>query len=213
MAACEITKGGVANEKTEVFFSYNTVLFMWQRDILLNDVDMGYGYRFMTGLDSYVTHNIFGCAIFSGLDRTRVDSDRNREAARITTAEHNIFFLNRIADLTIPGGGMFQTIKANQFDDVEQLAKVDGNRILTDPTVFKGVINEPYLIGFLNATSTETTSVDYNSSANTFRQAMGMNLTGTMNTKVSMYANRYPWREALKFFGAMQGYGAQGVEK
>jgi len=38
-----------------------------------------------------------------------------------------------------------------------------------------------------------------------------MNQVGTMTSKVSMFANRYPWEEALKFFGAMEGVGAQKI--
>ncbi|MDY0315093.1 MAG: right-handed parallel beta-helix repeat-containing protein, partial [Bacteroidales bacterium] len=210
MAACEITKGGAISEKAEVHFTYNTVLFMWSR---LKDMeDMGYGYRYMTGINSYVTNNIIGLTTFAGLDRGRIDSDRNKEAQRITTAEHNIFFLNKQADLTIPGGGKFMRIWVQDFEDVEQLAEVDGNKTLTDPKVFKGIINEAYLNGFLAASYKETTSHDPNSSANQFRQAMGMNMTGTMTSSASMYANRYPWKEALLFFGAIDGYGAQKIK-
>ena len=210
MAACEITKGGIDAELTEVHFTYNTVLFMWAR--LKDMADMGYGYRYMTRVNSYVTHNIIGLSIFSGLDRTRVDSDRNRETQRITTAEHNVFFLNKQGDLTIPGGGNFMRIKAEQFDDVEQLAEVDGNKTITDPAIFKGVMNEAYLAGFLAASYKETTDFNPNSPANTFRQAMGMNMVGTMQSEATMFANRYPWKEALKFFGAMNGVGAQRIE-
>ncbi len=210
MAACEITKGGLASEETEVHFTYNTVLFMWAR---LKDLeDMGYGYRYMTGINSYVSNNIIGLSTLSGLDRTRIDSDKNKEAKRITTAENNIFFLNKQADLTLPGGGKFMRIWVNDFDDVEQLAKVSGNKTLTDPKIFKGVINEAYLNGFLTASYKETTNYDPNSSANQFRQAMGMNMTGTINSSVTMYANRYPWKEALKFFGIVEGYGAQNIK-
>jgi len=38
---------------------------------------------------------------------------------------------------------------------------------------------------------------------------MGMNMTGTMTSEGSIFANRYPLQEALKLFGVMQGYGAQ----
>ena len=38
---------------------------------------------------------------------------------------------------------------------------------------------------------------------------MGMNMVGTMQSSATMYANRYPWKEALKLFGAMDGYGVQ----
>lgn len=206
MAACEITKGGLAAETTDIYFTQNTVLFMWSR--LKDMADMGYGYRYMTGVNSYVTRNIIGLSTFSGLDRTHVDSDKDKEAKRVTTAEHNIFFLNKQADLTIPGGGKFMRIQADDFDDVEQLNKVAGNKSLTDPAAFKGRIDEAYLNGFLAASYKETTSYDPNSPANTFRQAFGMNMTGTMESSATMYANRYPWREALKLFGAMQGYGA-----
>lgn len=54
--------------------------------------------------------------------------------------------------------------------------------------------------------------VDRDSPANFFCQSMGMNIQGTMTSSVSMYANRYPWKEALKFFGAIQGYGAQAIK-
>jgi hypothetical protein len=38
-----------------------------------------------------------------------------------------------------------------------------------------------------------------------------MNQTGNIQSAASMFFNRYPWQEALKFFGAMQGYGAQKI--
>ena len=209
MAACEIP-GSSAQRNTRIDFSYNTILFIWSR--LKDMADMGYGYRYMTSADSYVHHNIIGLTTFSGLDRTRVDSDKNKEAKRVTTAEHNIFFLNKQTDLTIPGGGMFLRVKAQDFDDVEQLAEVAGNKSLTDPSVFKGKINEAYLNGFLSATYKESTDYNPNSAANTFRSAMGMNQVGTMQSSVTMYANRYPWQEALKLFGAMTGYGAQKMQ-
>ena len=209
MAACEITKGGMVSEKAEVHFTYNTVLFMWAR---LKDMgDMGYGFRYGLRLSNYVTNNIIGLSTFAGLDRTRVDMPKN-EAEYVNTAEHNIFFLNKQADLVIPGGGMFMRISAEEFEDVEQLAEVAGNKKLNDPKVFKGIINEPYLNGFLSASYKETTSHDPNSQANQFRQAMGMNMTGTMHSSATMFANRYPWQEALKYYGAMEGYGAQKIK-
>ena len=206
MAACEIP-GSDAQKNVVIEFTYNTILFSWSR--LKDMADMGYGYRYMTGADSYVHHNIIGCSTFSGLDRTRVDSNKAKEAQRITTAEHNIFFLNKQTDLTIPGGGMFLRVKAENFEDVEQLAEIEGNKSLTDPAIFKGKINAAYLNGFLAATYKESTDYNPNSAANTFRSAMGMNQVGAMQSSASMFANRYPWKEALQLFGAMNGYGAQ----
>ena len=209
MAACEIP-GSDAQKNVTVEFSYNTVLFMWSR--LKDFGDMGYGYRYMTGANSYVHHNIIGLSIFSGLDRTRVDSNAAKEKQRITTSEHNIFFLNKQTDLTLPGGGMFLRVKVEDFDDVEQLAEVAGNKSLSDPAVFKGKINEAYLTGFLAASYKESTDYNPNSAANTFRSAMGMNQVGTIQSSATMFANRYPWTEALKLFGAMNGYGAQIIK-
>jgi Protein of unknown function (DUF1565). len=209
IAAVEVP-GGLPKEDPDLYFTNNTVLFSWSR---LKDLgDMGYGFRLMTKMKYHVSNNIIGLSIHSGLDRTRVDSDKNREAARVSNIENNIFFLNKEADLAIPGGGKFMRIQADQFDDVEQLTKVSGNKSLTDPSAFKGRINEAYLSGFLSASYTETTSVDRNSPANTFRSGLGMPIQGTMQSSASMFANRYPWKEALNLFGAMQGYGAQTIK-
>lgn len=125
------------------------------------------------------------------------------------TLENNIIGLNRITDLTIPGGGMLTRVKVEDFDGVEAIAECSGNKSLTDPALFKGKIDEPYLNGFLSVSYKETTSYNPNFAANTFRSAMGMNMTGTMSSSVSMYFNRYPWQKALDVFGAVPGCGAQ----
>ncbi|MBP5449503.1 MAG: hypothetical protein J6Y01_05225 [Spirochaetales bacterium] len=66
---------------------------------------------------------------------------------------------------------------------------------------------------FLNASYTETTDYNPNSPANQFRAAMGMNTQGSIKSKVSMYANKYPFSDnVMKFFGAVKGYGAQAVK-
>ena len=66
--------------------------------------------------------------------------------------------------------------------------------------------------GFLAASYSEKTDYNENSAANIFREAMGMNKVGQIETKVSMFANRYPSENVLKFFGAVQGAGAQAVK-
>ena len=206
MAAVEL-RGASAAMNSKTYFTNNTVLFTWSR---LKDLsDMGYGYRYLPKMDSYLDHNIIGCSVFAGLDRTHVDSPASKEAERVTTCENTLFFLNRQADLTLPGGGMFLRVNVKDFDDVEQLAEEEDNKEVTDPAIFQGKINQAYLKGFLGATYSEKLSYDPNSSNNTFRQAMGMNMTGTMQSKVTMFANHYPVEDALKLFGAVPGYGAQ----
>jgi len=206
MAGAEIW-GTSTTLNAQIEFAYNTVLFAWTRTRTFED--MGYGFRYMNKIDGYVHHNIIGCCCYAALDRCRTDSPADREAKKITTSEHNRFFLNKQADLMIPGGGKFQRIWANQFEDVEQLAKEDDNVTITDPKALGNAIDEAYLKGWINLSCGETSSFDGNSGANQFRAALGLNQQGTMDSKASMWANRYPWKKALELFGAMQGFGAQ----
>jgi len=196
-------RGPDPNAITKVNFRNNTVLFVWSYTKDLQS--QGFGFRFQPGTSCTLENNIIGLTIFAGLDRTHIDSDANREAKRHDAVKNNIFFLNRITDLTIPGGGMLTRVKVEDFDDVEAIAESSGNTSLTDPALFKGKIDEAYLNGFLSVSYKETTSYNPNSAANTFRSAM----TGTMTSSVSMYFNRYPWQKALDVFGAVPGCGAQ----
>ena len=41
---------------------------------------------------------------------------------------------------------------------------------------------------------------------------MGMNKQGTIKSKVTMFANPYPFESAVKFFGAVNGFGAQKIQ-
>jgi hypothetical protein len=176
MAAVEL-RGASAAINSETYFKHNTVLFVWSR---LKDLsDMGYGFRYMPKMDSYLDHNIIGCCILAGLDRTHVDSPAAKEAERVTTCENSLFFLNRQTDLTLPGGGLARCVSVDDFDDVDQLKEADDNEAETDPSIFGGAINEAYLKGFLDVSSTR------------------------------MFANHYPVEDALKLFGAVSGYGAQ----
>lgn len=176
MIACDVW-GGDAKDNMKVEFCNNTVLFTWTR--LKDFGDMGYGFRYNNRTNSYVHHNIIGCSAFAGLDRGRTDTPKDREAQKVTTSEHNMFFLNKRGDLALPGGGTFMMVNCEDFEEVEQLAEIDGCVRLTDLSVLKGKINEAYLNGFINASS------------------------------ATMFANRYPFEEALKMFGAVKGYGAQ----
>ena len=98
------------------------------------------------------------------------------------------------------------------MSDFPGMASVEGNVSLKDPARFKGIINEAYLVAFLNATYSEKTNFDPNSPANVFRSALGLNQRGTIQTKVSMYCNRYPLAETYKLFGAYKDYGAQEIK-
>lgn len=211
MAAVDIhgTYNSMVN-RSVVEFDHNSVLFTWSRTKAMED--MGYGLRLMPCTDYYCTNNIFAFSSFSGLDRTHIDSNAEAEKKRICTSINNLFCLNKQADLTLPGGGMFLRVKAEDFDDVDVLNEVKGNKTIKDASIFNNRLDVAYANGFLTASYTETTDYDPNSTANQWRSSMGMNQVGTMQSTATMFANRYNLQKALLFFGAVNGQGAQTVK-
>lgn len=211
MAACEVRSMNRNPGEATVEFHHNTVMFSWRRDWAPDSKDMGYGFRYMTGIDADVHHNIFGCNDFSGLDRTYVDSDKSKEAARKTSAWENLFFNNIEADLTMPGAGKFMRVFARQFEDVEQLIKYEGNREMNEGELkqLAKYVDEAYIKAFLTMKGSSAMQYNPNSSENQLRGALGMNPRGTSQFTVTMYANAYPFEKATQLFGALKGYGAQ----
>jgi hypothetical protein len=213
MSAVEV-RGRLADPKAaQVHIIDNTVLFTWSRTKEMED--MGYGVRGMTMCDYVIQGNILALSTFSGYDNTRVDS--NLKNVKTVALDRNMFFLNKQADMTVSGGGMFTRIWVEEnFDDVPyievpttEFTSVDDNVGLDTAEVLKDVLNTAYLEGFLNASYSEVTDYDADSPANTFRRAMGMNQTGTIDSKVTMWGNRYPLEDSIKLFGAVEGFGAQ----
>ena len=210
MMSCAVScsrnqKGAVAVE-----FANNTVLFTWSR---LDDLkDMGYGFECMSKVTSNIHHNIFGFNIYAG-----VKNDKGDPKSKKIKLDNNIFFLNKIADVTAVKSPNQLKLRVDDeaFEDMSDfpgMASVEGNVSLKDPAVFKGIINGAYLTGFLNVTYSEKTDYDENSPANVFRSAMGMNKVGKITTKVSMFGNRYPLAEVFKLFGAVKTHGAQPIK-
>src|SRR5690554_3619966 len=213
MAACEVRSGLALPNQSKVSFHNNTVLFTWCRTKAMED--MGYAFRYMTGMDADVYNNIFGCSNYGALDRTYIDADKTKEAKRVTSAWDNLFFGNRNGDLVLPsGGGGWTYVLAKNFEDAEQLVKYENNREMNEAEVnaLSKKIDAPYLKGFIGITGTQTSSFNPNSSLNTFRAALGMNMQGTETVRVSMYGNRYPYEKAFELFGAIKGYGAQEIK-
>ena len=70
-------------------------------------------------------------------------------------------------------------------------------------------VNQTYLNAFINAQYSEDVSFDPNSSENQWARALGMNQQGKISSKVSMFMNKYPWKETLLLFGANSDAGAQ----
>ncbi len=182
----------------DVEIANNTILFTWSR--VKDFLDMGYGVRVMTKCRYNIHHNIIGASILAGVDHTRFNKNE------WVTVDNNIFFVNKDKDLHYsPASNSRLRIDAGDFGDLE-IASANGNRNEI-PKDLK--VNKSYLDGYLNARYSEQTDLDRNSPANQWRSMMGMNLQGTMSSSVTMFGNRYPWKDALTLFGNVAGAGAQ----
>jgi hypothetical protein len=69
-------------------------------------------------------------------------------------------------------------------------------------------VDKAYLEGYLGARYSEQTSLDRDSPANQWRSALGMDLVGSIQTQVTMFANRCPMEGASAMFGTVPGKGA-----
>ena len=74
---------------------------------------------------------------------------------------------------------------------------------------FIEAIDVPYLKGFTSLKISTSESYDRNSTANQINRHLGLNQQATQTTRVTMFANKYPWEKARRLFGVVSGYGAQ----
>lgn len=182
----------------EVEIAYNTILFSWSRT--KDFLDMGYGIRVMTKCAYNIHNNIIGASILAGVDHTRFNKN---EWVKV---DNNIFFVNKDKDLHFsPASNTRLRIDASDFGDLD-IASANGNK---NEIPGELLVNKAYLEGYLSARYSEKTDLDRNSPANQWRSILGMNLQGTMTSTVSMFCNKYPWKEALNLFGNVSGCGAQ----
>ncbi|MBR5661466.1 MAG: DUF1565 domain-containing protein [Bacteroidales bacterium] len=204
-SSCRIDSMTAGANECYVDFHHNTVLFSWCRDKIMED--MGYGYEFMSRVDSDVHDNIFGCSNLGAISFAHHDSNKEIDAKRKLNVVDNQFFMN-VADMIIPSQSfMWLYVKCDEFEDVEGINE-SGNVELTDED-FVMKINQPYLKGFANIEKVSSSSYNPNSAANQVRRAFGINQQGSEINRVSMFANKYPFFEAYNLFGALQGCGAQ----
>ena len=184
--------------------AYNTILFTWSR---LNDLaDMGFAIRNNSNCNANIHNNIIGLNVLTGFDNTKGNPKQKK-----TKLDNNIFFLNRESDVQMTVSPSIAKVRVDSFEDLEGtdgIESIEGNIDLKDPAVFKGRINAKYLNAFLSMKYSEKTKLDPGK-CNALRSVLGLPLQGTITTKCDMYANRYPWEEALNLFGAVQDYGAQ----
>ena len=173
---------------------------------------MGYGVRSNSNTISNIHHNVLGLNCMAGWDNSK-GSDKTKKVS----VDHNVFFLNKKGDVTrtVSPSVQFLRVDEDGFEDIadaEGMESVEGNVSLKDPAAFKDILDMAFVNAFLAATYTEQTDYDENSPINNFRAALGLNKQGKITSKVTMWANPYPFDSAIKLFGAIQGYGAQAIK-
>ncbi len=179
----------------DINIHHNTILFSWsrQKDLL----DFGYGINVQGDASFKIHQNIIGLNISAGISSQRFNKE--------IYLDNNLFFGNKKKDLWFnPGSNVNVQADASEFADVG-LPSAQGNVNET----LKLALNQPYFNGFMNAQYSEKVDYDPNSQANVIRAALGQNKQGTIQSSVTMFANRYPWQETLKLVGAHKQYGAQ----
>lgn len=210
MAAVEVfglggKKGpkGPIEKDGHVEIAYNTILFTWSR--LKDFADMGHGVRIMT-MASYDIHdNVIGCNIFTGIEHTRGNPNK------WVKIDNNLIYMNKQAPFLYvePGksaAGKMERVKIGDMNEDLGLASCNGN---TDKITSKLPLNKLYFENFLNARYSETEDFNPDSPANVMREVMGLPKQGRLTTKVSMFANKYPLKDALNLFGALPSVGLQ----
>lgn len=199
---CASTGGpGSSPECGTVEIAHNTILFTWSRQ--KDMMDMGYGIRVMTKARYRIHHNVIGGSVLAGIDHTRFNPDARLEV------DDNVFFVNKQGDLEYsPASNTKLNVRVEEFGDLAFASAKRNRREI--PAALP--IHREYLQAFLNARYGEQVDFDPDSPANQWRAAMGLNKQGKIASEVTMFMNRYPWRETLRLFGALKGYGAQAFE-
>lgn len=209
MLACNVSSRSGKSFATKLNFEYNTVLFTWSRTKDFGD--MGYGVRALPKVDANISHNLLGLSVMSAFDH----SMNNRKGEAKVRLDGNAFFLNKKGDVSYTVSPAIKYLKVDSdafedFEDVDGIESCEDNVSLKDTGAFKGMLDQAFLEGFLSASYSESADFNPNSEANQFRSALGMNQVGTIRSKVTMYANKYPFSaNTMRLFGAVKGYGAQ----
>ncbi|MBW2703792.1 MAG: right-handed parallel beta-helix repeat-containing protein [Deltaproteobacteria bacterium] len=193
MSAVEVY--GTEDNAGEAEVHHNTILFTWSR--VKDLATLGYGVEILTKVKFNIHDNLIAMNIGPGVNNQRFNSH--------IKMDNNLFFGNKKKDFWFnPSSNTDIRINADEFEDLE-LDSVEGNV----NKQIKLPLDKAYFAGVIAASYSEKTDYNPDSSANQLRAMMGMNKRGKIKSKVSMFANRYPWKEALKLWGAIKGKGAQ----
>ena len=195
--ACEIRSTNAKAGMVNFEFAYNTVLFTWSRTEEMTD--MGFAVRANENMNANIHHNILGLSVLYAFDNTK-----GNDKTKNVSIDNNLFFRNKKGDAAVTISpnikAFFVTDDAwEDFEDCTGIKSVEDNKAFSDiefVAKFRDIIDMAYLKAFLAANYTEK-----------------INLAElSLETKYTMFANRYPSENVLKFFGAVEGAGAQAVK-
>lgn len=210
MAAVDVRSANAQNNSVKHEFAGNTVLFSWCRTKAMED--MGFAVRCNEKVISSIHHNIIALSGGAGCDNTLGDP-----AKKQIVLTDNVFFLNKKGDVAVTLNSSVKqlSVREDEFEDLADMpgfVNVYGNKIVSDPALFKNIINMDYLEAFVKYSYSEKIKYDSSSWANQLRAMCNLNQQGTVKTKVTMYGNSYPFEDVLKLFGAVKNYGVQKYE-
>ena len=172
----------------------NTILFTWTR--MKDFQSQGYGVEVLSKTPYVVENNIIALNIGPGINSQRFNND--------LVMNNNLFWGNKKKDFWFnPKSNTNIMIDAGAFEDLELENAGNENK----PT--KLDVDPAYLAGVISASYSEKVDYDPESPANFMRELFGLNKQGKIQSKVTMFANRYPWKKAMGLFGAVPGKGAQ----
>lgn len=156
-----------------------------------------------------VYNNIFAFNSRCGVERCRYEANGENEKKKQSNLYNN-YFLNNKYDLEICNNSLPINVPAARIEEAEQIGpKYEGNKEMPLDHNFISAIDDSHLKGYLSLKVVSSESYDASSTANQMNRYLGLNQQGTSTTRVSMFANKYPWAKARNLFGVVRDYGAQ----
>ena len=183
-------------EIREIEISNNTFAFTYGTTFLNDNLGCAV---WLKGKANYnLHHNIFSYASDAGLRYLDVSESTLK-------LDYNLFMNNRKNDIhtSIYNKRVFITVE--EFEDVDFVSSLVGNKRMTK----KLPLNKAYTSEFINMAAEVSMEYDPNTDWNQVRSILGLPQQASGTAKISFFANKYPWQESTKLFGAVSDFGAQ----
>lgn len=187
---------GPGEKHNVIEISNNTFAFTYGTTFL-ND-NLGCNIWLKENARYKIHHNIFSYASDAALRFLNTDNSE-------LYLDHNLFMNNRKNDIhtSIYNKRVFITVE--EFADVDFVTSLKGNKRMTQ----KLSLHESYIKEFINMAAEVSMEYDPSNDWNQVRSILGLPQQASGTAKITFFANKYPWKESLKLFGAVPEFGAQ----